>query len=387
MKNLIGIDPESAAVDVDSLASIVMIVCLGAFGSAILLEAPVLVGSMVTQLGFSEAQAGYAMSADLGGMGLASIPALLWVQRANWRIVALVAFSAMIAGNLATIFIQDFQVFTAVRLLTGTAAGTCMILCVTSISLMRDPDRGYGFLVMGNLIFQTVAIVVLARILPVVGLGFAYGTNAIAMLVFTFLIRYLPAHGKRTSAADVAAPREHTRLIWGVLGLLAMLAYYIGVTGVWTYLERIGDSAGLDAASIGNALAISSLLGLAGATLAAAIAGRFGRSLPVVAGHVFTIAGIALLTTSLNYSTYLAAVCIYNFAWNFLLPYLLACIAAVDVSGRLIASTNGFIGAGLGLGPAIVATIYTPGNYAPVLWVCCACVTLSLLFIFRLAIR
>jgi hypothetical protein len=171
-----------------------------------------------------------------------------------------------------------------------------------------------------------------------------------------------------------------------MLGLIAMFTYYIGVTGVWAYLERIGDSAGLAGATIGNALATSSFLGLIGAALAAAMASKFGRLLPIVSGHVLTIVGIALLTTSLTYPVYLAAVCVYNFAWNYLLPYLLACIASVDVTGRLVASTNGFVGAGLALGPAVVATAYTPGNYDPVLWICCACVGASLLLILRLSL-
>lgn len=379
-------DAATAPVDVNSFASVATIVCLAAFGSAILLEAPVLVGAMITQLGFSEAQAGYAMSADLGGMGLASLPALWWVRAVNWRVVALSAFGCMIVGNISTVFVDSFDLFMVIRLLTGTAAGTCMVLCITSIALMKDPDRVFGYMVVGNLVFQTIALAVLPRVIPLLGLGFAYASIAAAMIGFVFLVRYLPAHGKPSVQARDGIAQTNPVVLWAVLGLIAISMYYIGVTGVWAYLERIGDAAGFPATRVGDALAISSFTGLLGAALAAAVAAKFGRTLPVLTGHLLTIAGIGLLTGSLSYPSYLIAICVYNFAWNFLLPYLLACIAAVDVTGRLIASTNGFIGVGLAAGPAVVGTFYVAGNYDRVLWICAACVAASLILMLRLSL-
>ena len=372
--------------DVNSIKTVALIVLLGAFGAAVLLEAPVLVGALVSQLGFTETQAGYLMSADLGGMGLASLPALWWVRHVNWRTVARIAMICIIAGNIGTVFVTEFEIFFLLRLFTGTCAGTCMVLCVVSIHLMKDPDRVFGFLIMGNLLFQTISIMVLSRLLPIFGIGFAYITIAVAMLIFLFFVKYLPAQGKHVIKSRNDLSVEHWRLFWAVLGLLAMLVYYIGVTGVWAYIERIGDNAGFSGARIGTALAISSLLGLAGAGLAAALTSKFGRMFPIIVGHFLTFLGIALLTTSLTYFEYLVAACMFNFAWNFVLPYMLACIASADNTGRLVASTNGFVGIGLAIGPAVVASVYSSGNIAPALWLCCACVGISLALIFRLSL-
>jgi predicted MFS family arabinose efflux permease len=372
--------------EVNSPKTVAFIVLLGAFGAAILLEAPVLVGAIVTQLGFSEAQAGYVMSADLGGMGLGSVLALWWVGKINWRKVARVAMIAVAIGNFITILVDSFELLLLLRLVTGTFAGTCMVICIVTIHLMKDPDRGFGFLIMGNLLYQTIAIVLLSRILPVLGLGFAYGTIALAMLIFSFFVHYLPEYGKHDINKTKNTPTEYRRLFWAMLGLISMLSYYIGVTGVWAYIERLGDGAGLSGAMIGNALAISSLLGLLGAGLATILTAKYGRFLPVLTGHILTIVSISILTTSITYSTYIIAACIFNFAWNFVLPYMLACIASVDATGRLVASTNGFVGIGLALGPAMVASVYSPDNINLALWLCCGFVGLSLVLIFRLSL-
>ena len=109
--------------DVDSTISLISIVILGMVNIAILYVAPVLIGAMVEVLEFSEAQAGYVISAELLGMLLATFPALYYINRINWRKGIFIALTLMICGGLFSASIETFQALFISRFLFGLAAG------------------------------------------------------------------------------------------------------------------------------------------------------------------------------------------------------------------------------------------------------------------------
>ncbi len=132
--------------DIDSIPSLVSIVILGMVNIAILYVAPVLIGAMVEVLNFSEAQAGYVISAELLGMLLATFPALYYVERINWRKAVFWALIFMIIGGLISASIGGFQSLLISRFLFGLAAGFSMAICLSAIGMTSDPDRTFGFL-------------------------------------------------------------------------------------------------------------------------------------------------------------------------------------------------------------------------------------------------
>ena len=71
------------------------------------------------------------------------------------------------------------------------------------------------------------------------------------------LWRYPSAGLERTQAhLDSAGGASYTGLIW--LGLFASFLFFANIFGFWTYIERIGQAAGLDTETIGWALACPS---------------------------------------------------------------------------------------------------------------------------------
>ena len=89
---------------------------LSCFGAAVYFIAPLLVGGFVTELGFSNRQGGYIISAELAGFALAPIPAAIWVKRISWRTALYIAAGSVILMNLLTSTLTDFTFYPAVAL-------------------------------------------------------------------------------------------------------------------------------------------------------------------------------------------------------------------------------------------------------------------------------
>jgi len=130
---------------------------------AILYVAPVLIGAMVEVLEFSEAQAGYVISAELLGMLLATFPALYYINRINWRKGIFIALTLMICGGLFSAFIETFQALFISRFLFGLASGFSMAICLSIIRLTSDPDRTFGYWVTGQLVMGALVLFIYSR--------------------------------------------------------------------------------------------------------------------------------------------------------------------------------------------------------------------------------
>ncbi len=136
--------------------------------------------------------------------------------------------------------------------------------------------------------------------------------------------------------------------IWLALG--CQFVWYLGLGGVWAFVERIGAEAAINAQDIGNALALGMLVGLGGALVAAVTASRFGRLLPFALAMLGQVIAITLLRDLRGLPDLVFAICLYNGSWNFALPYLFATAAMTDTSGKLVVlmSTSQAVGLTLG---------------------------------------
>lgn len=374
---------------INSRISIAVLVALGGVSAAILIVAPAIVGAYITRLGFSPQQAGYLISADMAGMGLATLPALFWINRLNWQAVARTALLIAVAGNLLTASLDSFTPMLLIRLCTGLAAGTAMSVCLASIGLTRDPDRVFGFWVVGQLTIGAAGLALFPHILALGGLPGIFVLLAVALLALTFFVRHLPVSGAREkpNALQSAEAFVKYRLIFAACGILGVLCFYIGLSGIWAFLERIGVANQLDGGFISYALSLASLAGIAGALTASALSSRWGRFLPSAAGFGIILISFVLLLSKLESETYLLAACLFKYAWTFILPYLLGSITAIDSTGRIILLANIMIGGGLALGPAIAGTLIGSGGYQPVIWLGLAFMSLCFVFFLPLVTR
>jgi hypothetical protein len=142
-----------------------------------------------------------------------------------------------------------------------------------------------------------------------------------------------PAPGAAPADGPAGAGASPRGAGWAVLA--AMVVFYVAGISGWNYLGRLAAHAGLDADRGASAIAAGLLVGVIGAVGAASLSGRTTRIWPQVTAGVAFVASVAWLGQATTFVSYLAAVLVFNVAWNFYIPFVMALLAARDPGGRL----------------------------------------------------
>ncbi|MCA8214260.1 MFS transporter [Burkholderia cepacia] len=346
-------------------STLVALVVFAAITPLLLLVAPAVAGQLATQLGLSASQIGTYFFVELGAFSLATVPSYLWLGRIDARRVAAFAIALFGAGNLLTaLWMPGFVALLALRAVTALGGGSLMVLCMTSAATSENSDRVYGLWVVGQLIAGAIGLFVLPHVFAAFGLRALYVALAGLALLAAPLSRGFPSSlGARTAPAQHArgaAARTPQGLI--VLAIGAVLTFYLAIGSVWTFASRAAAEAGLDPQSTGNVLAIASVMGIAGAALASCAGGRLARRAMLTAGYALLAASLVALAVMRQAGGYSAAIFAFKFAWTFVLPFILATVAQIDSSGRLVATLNFVIGAGLAAGPLLAGLMLDAGG-------------------------
>ncbi|NTX42897.1 MFS transporter [Burkholderia cepacia] len=346
-------------------STLVALVVFAAITPLLLLVAPAVAGQLATQLGLSASQIGTYFFVELGAFSLATVPSYLWLGRIDARRVAAFAIALFGAGNLLTaLWMPGFVALLALRAVTALGGGSLMVLCMTSAATSENSDRVYGLWVVGQLIAGAIGLFVLPHVFEAFGLRALYVALAGLALLAAPLSRGFPSSlGARTAPAQHArgaAARTPQGSI--VLAIGAVLTFYLAIGSVWTFASRAAAEAGLDPQSTGNVLAIASVMGIAGAALASCAGGRLARRAMLTAGYALLAASLVALAVTRQAGGYSAAIFAFKFAWTFVLPFILATVAQIDTSGRLVATLNFVIGAGLAAGPLLAGLMLDAGG-------------------------
>jgi predicted MFS family arabinose efflux permease len=342
------------------------IIAFAAVAPAILMTAPAVAAQLALQLQLDPARIGNLFSAELGAMSLATLPAYAWMRRVDWRHAAAFWALVFIGANLASAAAPSYAALLGLRALSALGGGSLMVLCLASAARMPNPDRVYGLWVMGQLVLGAAGRAVLPGLFAHYGLTALYVLLAILMAAALPLARRFPTGGPDTAAAGPRAPQAGGWMVL-VIGIAALLGFYMSLGGVWTFIGAIAQAASIPADASGEVLAVATLCGIAGAALAAWIGQRGSRMPVLLAGYALMLAAIALLAGRPGIARYAAAAFLFKFAWTFALPFILASLAAADRSGRLINAANLVIGGGLALGPLLAGHLIQAGGFVPML--------------------
>ncbi|HHY6930372.1 TPA: MFS transporter [Burkholderia ambifaria] len=346
-------------------STLVALVVFAAITPLLLLVAPAVAAQLATQLGLSASQIGTYFFVELGAFSLATVPSYLWLGRVDARRVAACAIALFGIGNLLTaLWMPGFGALLALRAVTALGGGSLMVLCMTSAATSENSDRVYGLWVVGQLTAGAIGLFVLPHVFAAFGLRALYVALAVLALLAAPLSRGFPATlGARTASAQAArdATADASRR-FVVLAIGAVLMFYLAIGSVWTFASRAAAEAGLDSQSTGNVLAIASVMGIAGAALASCAGGRLARRAMLAAGYALLAASLVALAALPHASGYSAAIFAFKFAWTFVLPFMLATVAQIDTSGRLVATLNFVIGAGLAAGPLLAGLLLDAGG-------------------------
>jgi predicted MFS family arabinose efflux permease len=354
-------------------------ICIGVMGNTGIYLVPLLVGAMVADRGFTDAQAGLVASADIAGYAAATFVTAMWLIRWNSRRLALFGVFIMIVANLGSPFVSGGIAFAAIRFGSGIGAGILAALATVFLGQTDEPDRNFGFLFAGCLLFGTAALWGLPVLLERSGLNGAYVLIALLALLVGFVALTLPqASDSQTPSGGTTLQGPGRWLVGSVL--LAITLFWAQQNAIYAYVERIGNASGLSAQFIGFTLGLANLTGFAGASLVAWMGSRFGRAVPLIASVMVQLLCLWALAGRVSSPAYLLALGSLSLAWNVVNPLQLGILAAVDHGGRALALASTVIGVGLAIGPALGAAVLDGSNYVSVLRLAAALVLLSTVF-------
>ncbi|NYH14404.1 MFS transporter [Paraburkholderia bryophila] len=377
--------PSAAAPREFATSTLLSLVVFAAITPLLLLVAPAVAAQLGGQLGLSASQIGTYFFVELGAFSCATLPSLLWLGRVDARRVAAFATAVFCIGNAATaVLMPGFVALLVLRALTALGGGTLMVLCMTSAATSANRDRVYGFWVVGQLVAGALGLFLLPHLFDAFGLRALYLVLAVLALLASPLTRgFDAALGSATRANRAGGASggsgagnasgtafqqsqndaSNSRSTWQLATLVisGVLAFYVAIGGVWTFASKAASLAGLDAGHTGELLAIASVMGIIGAACASLIGNRLARAAMLLTGYAILVAALLGLSTHPGATGYAAAIFAFKFAWTFVLPFILAAAAKTDTSGRLIATLNFVIGAGLAVGPLIAGVMLDAG--------------------------
>lgn len=331
--------------------TLIALVAFAAITPLALLVAPALAAQLGMELGIGPSQIGTYFFVENGAFSAASLLAFYWLGRIDVRSVAVAALAVFVVGNFATaLLLPDYTTLLVLRAITGFGGGTLMVLSMVSAQDAKNPDRVFGYWVVGQLVAGAVGLALLPHLFGAFGLKSFYIVLGAVTLLLSPLYRGFLA----PAAAAAAGTRGGTNgsfVLLAIFTVAAILAFYIAIGGVWTFASMAAEQAGISGASIGTILAIASLFGIAGALIAVYLGGRWARQAMLLVGYAILVLSIVGLATIEGGTAYIVAICAFKFAWTFVLPFIVAEVAGRDPSGRLVASTTLIIGTGLSLGP------------------------------------
>lgn len=365
------------------LPMILLISILYPLGPAAVILAPLIVGGVIDEYGFTDGEAGLIASMDGLGLVIGLLAGALWVRKVSWPRMMLLALAAYAAANALSTTAGTAGALVAMRLLCGFCGGSVFAIINAALGDNRQPDRAFGIAqsVQGVMMFAAFASVPLMAEGRLVN-GLFYMLAGAAVVLMLCALRFPHAGVTETPAGpDSGGGASRLGLIW--IGLAGGLLYYASVFGFWAWIERIGVNAGLVSGAVEFALSISQIAAVAGG-LAAGFAGdRIGRVAPLAVAATGQIAVLWLLLGEFSATTYLIGACFYQGLYIIATSYLLGVIARLDRSGKYVVVMNGVLGIGVAVGPSIAAALIRPGDYGGLNLAAAAGIALTLaLFLF-----
>ena len=166
------------------------------------------------------------------------------------------------------------------------------------------------------------------------------------------------------------------------LGLIAVLAFYVSLSGIWTFIGGIAGASMIDTETSSVILSIATVLGIAGSAVATVLGSRPNTRITLLVGYLAMTLSVALLTGLPGLLRFTVAALLFKFTWTFILPYMMSTLSGLDRSGRLVNLANIAIGGGFALGPFMGGRlIENTGGYGTLIAVSVAGLLLSLTLI------
>lgn len=348
--------PAPASLDRQDWATICIALTLATLPAVM----PVMVGALARTFHLDIEQAGFVVSANMGGILAGSLLGNALARRWSDSWLLSVGIIVMIAGNLLTMVQTGFAGLIVMRALSGGGEGVAIAAAYALMAQSRHPERVIGFYTAGQGMIGVVGMAGLTLLVAQYGAGAFYlAVSAVALLGLALIPT--ATRGRTSTTAASAEKGRVSRQAYAAL--VAVFLFFCGLALVWAFLERIASAHGFGVASVATALSASAAAGIAGSLSVALFAHRLASRQAMILGALLLILCGAGLTAT-NDLAFGGAVCLLSFTWNFQFSFLFRCVAAAEggvrAGGFVPVATSG----ALTVGPAIGGVILNRGGIA-----------------------
>ena len=353
-------------------------ILLTVVGASAFLVLPLLIGAAAEGLSLRGSQQGLLAFVLMAASAISALLAIFLVRKIHWVKLAYAALLLMLAGDIAALIVKDnFTLFLMAVTAISLGGGTVYSLALTVLSDNRTPDRMFGYSIAAQVSFQVLGLLFLPALIESGGLHKLFLFFIVVVCSGLAMSWLLPARGLEQKVNNPFSVFTQSKVM---LALMGCLFFFFNVGCFWAFIERMGNAYGFAAQTIGNSLAAGVAAGIAGALAASWQGDRLGRLKPLLLSAIATVAAALMLSVSREVAVYVAAVALYNFAWNYSLAYQYAVVASVDESGRGIAITPAFHAVGAAIGPGIAGLLISADNFIGVNALVAISVIISFLF-------
>jgi predicted MFS family arabinose efflux permease len=327
---------------------------------------PQLLGPIMEDFGLGEEAAGWLFSLENLAYGLTILIAAGPLARHSRSAVAFVGALLVCGANVASTVVGSYEGLLLMRWFVGMGGGLIGAAGTAAMASTGNPERAFAVATVGSgLLWVLEPKTIPFVIVPFSSNGgflFLAGTILVLSPVFLWLLPPRAAGATPEAKPSLwAAPNR-------ILALVAMsgtFVFEIGQGGVWTFVAQIGERVGLDEYAVGDAMALTGLAGLVGGVVAAWLGNRIERRIAIAIGIALNaIAAIGLAFTD-GVTAYFVLLWIWSVGYNFVVPYLMGALAAMDDLGRWVVANDGIWTLGDAFAPGIAGMLVgRTGGYA-----------------------
>ncbi|NNK98537.1 MAG: MFS transporter [Xanthomonadales bacterium] len=365
----------------DHKLAILSAVVLSALGAMFYNLLPLFVGVAQDYRQLDNRSVGALSSMFFAGHTLTASSAFFWIRRINWKRIALLSLCVAGTALLFAANAQNQGVMMLWMFIAGGAFSAVYGISATALGDTSNPARWYGLKISAEAMLGAILLFLLPRTL-VSSHGFTglmTGMVLVVALLAPALI-WLPRSidsDNVPKSGEINIPRQQRLAVW--IGLFVAMAFVFSATMVWTFVERIANSAGLEPVIVGKILSMTLVFAMLGSLCAMVLGDRFGSGKPLAAATVIFLVALTCLSDVSSVTRYAVGSCSLTLAIGLGITYVLTIVADLDVDGRYVVLTVPAIGIGVMAAPAVGGLLVTSQEYSAILWVSGLTVVIALI--------
>jgi MFS family permease len=325
---------------------------------------PFIVGSLAEEFALTGRQAGWVGTAVMAGFGAGTLFTMYWQTRWKWRRTCF--FHSLIAVGFYSLMrlADSIEVALLFQFAGAAGLGGMYALVLTIFSRHKDPDRMIGIFMFVQIVFTSGYILSLSPLISRFGSFGIFGSLAAITLLIIPSLFWLPKGDFTDTGAHNSVARPQFRFGFPLaLALISLLCFGLNTAGVASYLERMGNHAGLSLGQISSYIAIANLVSILGPALAIWWGDRFNRLLPLFLAVFCNFVGMVLLWNGGDSWLYPIGASLFFISWMLGLPYLYATIAALDESRTIMPIAAVVLIVGSSLAPVFAGIFVTENTF------------------------